>query len=169
MSRAFVKEPDGDQVADAGPERPISPHPNYVTPAGLARLEAALAAAEAERHDLLAAGGDALALQRVERDRRYYAERVKTAIPVRPGDQPADRVAFGATVEIADAAGADEPMQVRIVGEDEADAAAGAISWVSPLARALIGAQVGDVVTWRRPVGDRAMEVLAITPLAEAP
>lgn len=168
MSRAFVKEPDGDQAADAGPERPISPHPNYVTPAGLAQLEAALAAAEAERRDLQG-GDDALALQRVERDRRYYAERVKSAILVRPGDQPADRVAFGATMEVADAAGEDEPMRVRIVGEDEADAASGAISWVSPLARALIGAQVGDVVTWRRPAGDRAMEVLAITPLAETP
>ena len=78
---------------------------------------------------------------------------------VDPAGQPRDRVAFGATVEVADESG---EHSYRIVGEDEADAEHGSVSYVSPLARALLGAKVGDEVVWSRPAGDLRVEVLGI-------
>jgi transcription elongation GreA/GreB family factor len=96
----------------------------------------------------------------VERDLRYWKERIERAVLVDPETQPEDRVHFGATVEGSDEEGA--VLQFTIVGEDEADVARGKISWVSPLARALLNARVGDVVTWRRPAGDKELEVVSI-------
>ncbi|MDF9390956.1 MULTISPECIES: GreA/GreB family elongation factor [Methylococcus] len=164
MSRAFVKETDGEERADGAPERPISPHPNYVTPAGLAQLQARVAELSAERQRLL--GDESVAakqqLHRIERELRYYDERVISAIPVDPAGQACDRVHFGATVEVEDEAG--HVQRYSIVGEDEADAAHGKISWVSPLARALLNAEVGDMVTWKRPAGDKELHILAIHP-----
>jgi transcription elongation GreA/GreB family factor len=69
-------------------------------------------------------------------------------------------VRFGVTVDIEDAHG--ETLSIVIVGEGEANVVEGRVSWVSPLARALINARVGDVVTWKRPAGDKALEILAI-------
>ena len=85
--------------------------------------------------------------------------RVESAILKRPETQPEDEISFGATVTVAD----EEDVEhiFRIVGEDEADAAHGLVSYVSPLAKALIGAEVGDVVKWRRPVGDLELEVIS--------
>ena len=74
--------------------------------------------------------------------------------------QPLDRVHFGALVEAEDKEG--ERLNFMIVGEDEADAMQGRISWVSPLANALMNARVGDVVSWKRPLGDKELEVLSI-------
>ncbi len=163
MSRAFVKEPDGDQAGDAQPELPQSPHPNFVTPVGHQQLRDRLAVLEEERKGLKADSGD-LANQshlgRVEQEIRYLEERLRRAIPVNPADQPPDRVAFAATVTLEDEAGV--RTHYTIVGEDEADPAAGKVSWVSPLARALQDAKVGDLVTWRRPAGDLEMEVIEI-------
>lgn len=163
MSRAFVKEPDGALAGDDQPELPQSPHPNYVTPAGLAALEAALAEWVAKRQ-AFAADPDALvnALHIAEADReiRYFKERLRRAVVVDPAGQPAGAVAFGATVTVADEDGASRVY--TIVGEDEADPKHGKVSWVSPLAAALIEARVGDWVTWRRPAGDAELEITAI-------
>ncbi len=163
MSRAFVKEPDGDQLADDQPERPQSPHPNYVTPAGLGALRERLAALGEKRRALAAHGDDLesrLPLAQTERDIRYVEQRIERAIVVDPAGQPRDEVCFGATVAVEDEDGAEHGF--AIVGEDAADARAGKVSWTSPLARALIGARVGDTVTWKRPAGDRELEIVAI-------
>ncbi len=161
MSRAFVKEPDGDQVADDQPELPHSPHPNYVTPAGLAALEAACADWKAQQD---ATDADVLAnkphIARIGREIRYYEERIRRAILIAPAGQPADEVAFGARVTVEDED--DETLTFAIVGEDEADPNHGKVSWVSPLASALLDAQVGDLVTWERPAGDRELEIITI-------
>jgi transcription elongation factor GreB len=162
MSRAFVKESDGDQPGEDLPERPQSPHTNYVTPLGLQQLQDRLRELGAERAAL--AGTEDMAdrqqLRRVERDMNFLAERLRRAVVVRPETQSDDRVHFGSTVEVVD--DRSERHRFAIVGEDEADAAQGKISWVSPLARALLNARVGDAVTWRRPAGDKELEVVAI-------
>lgn len=163
MSRAFVKEPDGDEVADGQPELPISPHPNYVRPQGLAKLKDRLAKLQQQRCVLAADPDDLLKrtpLAQAQREIRYLEARIEQAIPIDPGDRPADRVAFGATVELADEEG--RTRRFTIVGEDEADPAAGLVSWVSPLARALQDAAVGDLVVWERPTGDLELEVRAL-------
>ena len=163
MSRAFVKEDDQSRAGDALPERPQSPPPNYVTAQGLADLKRDLEALIAQRESARQ-GDDALAaeqsLRRIDRNLRYAKARVACAILVDSVDQPADKVAFGARVRVRDPDG--EERVFTIVGEDEADAARGKASWVSPLARALRGAQVGDSVTWKRPSGDRDLEVVSI-------
>lgn len=161
MSRAFVKEVD-DPVGGSGPERPQSPHTNYVTPQGLRQLETQVRALIAEQDRLL--GKEDLGSQqtktRLERDLAYYAERVKRAVRVDPASQSLDKVHFGARVEVEDETG--ERSSFVIVGEDEAEATRGLISWVSPLAKALLNARVGDVVVWPRPVGDKELTVIAI-------
>ena len=162
VNRAFVKDPDDAGLPEQLPERPQSPHPNYVTPAGLAHLKSLSAELLARRDQLLDAGklADPQELAVLQRDLRYYEERVSRAVPVDPTKQPTDRVAFGTTVEVRDEAGAVETY--ALVGEDEAEAALGLISWVSPLAGALLHAEVGDEVEWRRPAGMKRLEVLAI-------
>ena len=163
MSRAFVNETDTAAAADALPELPISPHPNYVTRRGLRQLEERLAAAQAEdrRHQALPEGPEKeLRLAHTARDKRYLEARIERAIPVDSDQQPEDEVAFGAVVEVLDPAG--QRHQFAIVGEDEADAEHGKVSWVSPLARALIGSGVGDTVLWRRPAGEVQLEIEAI-------
>ena len=169
MSRAFVKEDD----AGAPEERvdlPVSAHPNFVTPAGLKMLRDKLAEYEAERANLKAHDDELAAqahLPRVEQEVRYWEERLRTAIPVDPAQQPRDKVAFGAVVTVEDEDGTRRDYQ--IVGEDEADPQAGKVSYVSPLARALDGAAVGDLITWKRPAGDQELEVVGIRyPVAES-
>ncbi len=163
MSGAFVKEPDGDEVVDNQPELPLSPHPNYVTPAGHARLESRRADLTDKRRALIAADeglAGKLPLAQIEREMRYLDARIERAIPIDPAKQPPGLVAFGALV------GAEDHDGVRhdfaIVGEDEADAPAGKVSWLSPLARAVLGAEIGDLVTWIRPSGDLDLEILSI-------
>ena len=163
MSRAFVKEPDGDLVPDELPELPQQPVPNYVTPEGLAdlkawrdRLQAELDALDPDPEDIV----DRSKRAHVARDLRFVDGRIEHAVVVDPAEQPRDTVAFGATVTVA---GEDGKKQVwRIVGENESDTDKGLVSWISPLARALVGARVGDVVTWPRPAGDLELEVLKI-------
>jgi len=162
MSRAFVKDNDGD-IPEVLPELPISTHPNYVTPRGLALLRARLDKVT-DRHDALKANEqDALAqrneLVALERELRYLHARVASAIEVDLSRQPPDRVAFGATVTVDSDEG---EQRWQIVGEDEADAEHGLVSYVSPLATALLGARVGDEVRWQRPAGDMMIEVLSI-------
>jgi transcription elongation GreA/GreB family factor len=164
MSRAFVKEPDGDRVADELPELPQEPVPNYVTPEGLRALESWRDGLKAELGRLDADTvniTDRSKRAHLARDLRYVEGRIEHAAVVDPAGQPADEVAFGATVEVADEEGRSQTW--RIVGENQADIAKGMVSWVSPLARALTGARVGDIVTWKRPAGDLELEVRKIS------
>jgi transcription elongation GreA/GreB family factor len=160
MSGAFVKENE-DQVPEL-PERPQSPHPNFVTPRGLALLKQQLAELEDSKHRLATEQNllDKEALQVTERDLRYVQERLTRAIPVDYDQQPKDQVDFGAIVETEDENGTKRKFE--IVGEDEADPNVGKLSWVSPLALALKDAKVGDTVVWKRPAGDLELEVLSI-------
>ena len=161
MSRAFVKE--GDGALDPLPDLPLSPHPNYVTPRGLALLQARLQARQADlaalksRPDRL----DKLPQAAAERDIRYLTARLRSAIPVLP---PTDlsEMAFGLQVTVAGTDG--HSVTYAVVGEDEADAAHNLIAPQSPLARALLGAAVGDTVLWRKPSGTVELEVLSIAP-----
>ena len=167
MSRAFVKEdgPDNEPL----PDLPVSPHPNYVTPRGLAALQARLAASQADLAGLRARPDrlDRFPEKAAERDIRYVEARLRTAIPVDPAAQPRDEVAFGARILVAQADGVE--VSYEITGEDEADASAGRIAPHSPLARALLGARVGDVVDWRKPSGTEELEVLRIDYPSDAP
>jgi transcription elongation GreA/GreB family factor len=153
MSRAFVKEPDGGEAFEHLPDRPISPHPNLVTPEGLARIAETLARLHDENARAQVAG-DRAALASTARDLRYWTARRASAQVVPP---PADgiRVQFGSTVTIVRDGGR---KTYRIVGEDEADPAMGTLSHVAPLARALFGRQVGDIVR----AGSSDAEVIAI-------
>lgn len=163
MSRAFLNEDKFEQAGDELVERPVSPHPNYVTPSGFRQLRDEADRLEALRKQLISRKDDPFALQQkaeVERDLRYYSTRLESAIVVDPAGQPANEVRFGALVEAEDEDG--NPLQFAIVGEDEADIAQNKVSWVSPLARALIGAHTGDTVKWRRPAGDLELEIITI-------
>jgi transcription elongation factor GreB len=152
MSRAFVNE-DRLNEAEELPPLPLSPHPNYVTPAGLEQLRTRLTEAQAR---LPQADSPA----ELRREIAWLEARIAAAIPVTPGSQHKDKVAFGATVKVSGPDG--EVRSYQIVGEDQADPAQGLVSWVSPLGKALIGAKVGDVVGWRRPAGLVEIEVLEI-------
>jgi transcription elongation GreA/GreB family factor len=162
MSRAFVKDHDGD-AQDALPELPLSEHANYVTPRGIARLRERMAITQTRVDALKTNDDDALAQQQeriaLERELRWLNTRVASAIEVDIAKQPRDRVAFGAIVSVDSTEG---ERRWQIVGEDEADAEHGLVSYVSPLAQALLGARVGDEVRWQRPAGDMMIEVLRI-------
>lgn len=162
MNRAFVKDPDDAGRPEQVAPRPQSPHTNYVTPAGLTQLKARVAELGQRRAALLDAGkqGNPQELALVQRDLAYFEERLARAIPVDPTRQPRDRVVFGATVEVQDEAGF--LTTYTLVGEDEAEAGGELISWVSPLAEALLNAEVGDEVVWRRPAGVKRVEVVGI-------
>ncbi|ALN61825.1 prokaryotic transcription elongation factor, GreA/GreB, C-terminal domain protein [Lysobacter antibioticus] len=156
-----MKEGDGDENAGDLPELPISEHPNYVTPRGMALLRTRLDDAGRRLGEIDAnAVGARLEAAYIERELRWLQARILGAITIAPERQPSELIAFGARVEVVDDDGCE--YRYRIVGEDEADPELGLISWVSPLARALHGARVGDSVVWKRPAGDLAIEVLAI-------
>ena len=141
MSKAFTKEPEVGDVYDDLPDRPISPH-NLVTPEGLEMIEAELARLHVE-HSAAQEADDRAWLAKINRDLRYWTSRRATAQVV---ERPADRteVHFGSTVTILRGDG--RRQTYRIVGEDQADPSAGTLSYVSPVAQALMGKQVGDVV-----------------------
>jgi len=147
MSVAFTREEDLEAAAAHVPDRPISPHPNLVTPEGLAELEAALAAARSAYAAAQVAGdvqADKTAMAVASRDLRYYAARRASAEVLQP-ETSAGTVVFGSRVTFDRDDGRRQTF--RIVGEDEADAKKGSVSYVSPLARALLGRRVGDVAT----------------------
>jgi transcription elongation GreA/GreB family factor len=139
MSRAFVNE---DTHIDALPDRPVSEHPNLVTSEGLAVIEAALEAARRAYAEAQAAG-DRDQLASAGRDLRYWSAR-RASAQLRKGQPAADVAQFGHTITIERDDGRRQTF--RIVGEDEADPAKGSISYVSPLARSLLGRRVGDVL-----------------------
>lgn len=162
MSRAFVKEQE-DNATEALPDIPLSEHPNYVTPRGLALLRARQAATRA-RHEALKGAEETMTQQSelasLQRELRWLDARVASAIEVDPLLQPIDRVAFGATVTVDSTREGEQ--QWHIVGEDEADIEHHRVSYRSPLAQALLGARVGDEVAWQRPAGDLTLEIVAI-------
>jgi transcription elongation GreA/GreB family factor len=140
MSRAFVK--DADDVEEL-PDRPISDHPNDVTKEGLQQIDVALGAAQ-EAYAAAQATSDRDARSAARRDLRYWTARRSTAV-VAPEPDDSSVVRFGHTVKIVRDDGREQTF--RIVGEDEADPVRGTISHASPLARALFGKGVGDVVS----------------------
>ena len=153
MSRAFVKEQDG-APDEPLPHRPVSSHPNLVTPDGLAQIDRQLAELR-ERQSQAQAADDRAALAQIARDARYWTARRATAQVVAPSDDRS-QVRFGSKVTIARDDGRRQTW--RIVGEDEADPAGGTLSYVSPVARALIGRQIGEVVR----AGNSDAEIVAI-------
>ena len=141
MSKAFTKEPETGDVYDDLPDRPVSPH-NLVTPKGLEMIEAELARLHLE-HTAAQEANDRARLAKTNRDLRYWTSRRATAQVMEP-PKDAREVHFGSTVTILREDG--RRQTYRIVGEDEADPSAGTLSYVSPVAQALMGKQVGDVV-----------------------
>ncbi len=143
MSRAFVKEdasPDEDP-----PERPVSSHPNYMTPRGVRLLRERETALDAQWAALSGAQEDPERRRRkrvLERDLRYVRARLESALPVNPAAAPKGEVRFGARVVLRRAGAAD--FAVRIVGEDEAEEGGEFVSWMSPLAQALLGLKPGQ-------------------------
>lgn len=158
MSVAFTREEDVEAAAAHLPDRPVSPHPNFVTATGLAAIEAELAAARAAHKAAQDAGDvrtDRSAMAVATRDLRYWAARRASAQLVETRAEP-DAVQFGGSVTFDREDGRRQTF--RIVGEDEADAATGSVSHVSPLARALVGKRVGDTAVF----GGGEVEVVAV-------
>ena len=158
MAVAFTREEDYEAQAADLPDRPVSAAPNLVTASGLAAIEAELAAARAAYAAAQTEGGiseDRTAMARATRDLRYWSARRASAQLTEPTPDP-DTVQFGRTVEVEREDGRRQVF--RIVGEDEADPAKGSVSYVSPLARAMLGKVVGDVVL----VNGAEVEVVAV-------
>lgn len=160
MSVAFTKEDSAETASETLlPDRPISPHPNLVTAAGLKALERQLQQAR-DAYDAAQVIEDINERRRQAaiplRDARYFAARVRTAQVV-ADPTSTDIVAFGSTVTFQRDDG--RVQTYRIVGEDEADPNAGSISFVSPVARQLTGKAVGDEVT----VSGQNIEIVSIS------
>ncbi|HEX3951980.1 MAG TPA: transcription elongation factor GreB [Stellaceae bacterium] len=179
MSKAFVKESDDDapDVADDAPAIPAGVK-NYMTPAGFLRLQEEMrrllrderpkvvetvswAAGNGDRSE----NGDYIygkkRLRDIDRRVRFLSKRLEVAEIVDPGRQTRrDQVFFGATVTYADKD--DSERTVTIVGIDEADLEHGQVSWISPIARALLKAREGDIVDLRTPGGVEAIEIIEI-------
>lgn len=166
MSRAFVNEDQAAAQASQPVERKVSDQPNYVTAQGLTHLQQRVAQLNQLRSELLAQGerADKQRLADTERDLRYFSARQQSAQVV-PAATSREKVQIGSRVTYADEQ--DREHQVQLVGEDQADIAAGLVNWGSPLGRALLGAAPGDEVVWRRPAGDQLIEVVAIEPEPE--
>ncbi len=179
MSKAFTKESDGDEDEDGGglPPLPAGTR-NYITPQGYARLRGELlqlideerpkvveivhwAASNGDRSE----NGDYLygkkRLREIDRRIRFLTKRLEIAEVADPClHHGNDQVFFGATVRYAQEDG--EEREITIVGIDEADSLKGQVSWISPIARALIKAREGDVVKLQTPAGLQEVEVLAV-------
>ena len=160
MSVAFTKEDSAETASETLlPDRPISPHPNLVTEAGLKALESRLLQAR-EAYDAAQKIEDVNERRRQSatplRDARYFSARVRTA-QVMAIPASTDTVAFGSTVTFRRDDGREQTY--RIVGEDEADPKAGSISFVSPVARSLMGRAVGDIVV----ASGQELEIIAIS------
>ena len=164
MSRAFVKENDLEHAGIDIPERPLSDAPNYVTPRGLKLLNQTIDDLEKEREVLNEKKDDPMVKQKIaviNRDMRYFAARIESAILTSPQEEDPSRVLFGVKVTVEDGEG--ELFTFEIVGEDEANIHEGRVSYLSPLAEALLGAAVGDEVVWEKPVGDTHLTIQKIS------
>jgi transcription elongation factor GreB len=180
MSKAFTKESDGEDEDDLPDEIAGLPAgaKNYMTPQGFERLREELnqlmrkerpevvqvvswAAANGDRSE----NGDYLygkkRLREIDRRIRFLSKRLERSEVVDPAKRPkTDQVFFGATVLYANAKG--EQRTVKIVGVDEVDPGRGHVSWISPIARALMRAHEGDVVRMRTPAGEEEIEILRV-------
>ena len=160
MSVAFTKEDSAETASEVLlPDRPVSPHPNLVTEAGLKALELQLQQAR-EAYETAQKTEDVNERRRQMaiplRDMRYFAARVRTA-QVIASPASTDTVVIGSTVTFRRRDG--RVQKYRIVGEDEADPKTGSISFVSPVARILMGKAVGDVVG----TTDQELEIISIS------
>jgi len=177
MSKAFVRESEAEDDAPPAREAP-APARNYITPAGFARLSAERRQlVEVERPEVVrtvawaASNGDRSEngdyiygkkrLREIDRRVRFLIKRLENATVVNNAGRDEDRVYFGAAVRVRGQAGAER--EVTIVGADEVDPLRGRISWISPMARALLRARAGEVVTLRTPGGDEALEILDVS------
>lgn len=177
MSKAFTKESDAAQDDDDDP--PVPSGKNYMTPHSFHTLKAeydqlfsverpkivdvvSWAASNGDRSENADYHYGKKRLREIDRRMRYLGQRLKSAILVDPAEQPCqDQVFFGATVTFADMQ--NRERTVTIVGEDEADISIGKVSWISPIARALLKARVGDTVPLHTPGGLQEVEVLNIS------
>ena len=160
MSRAFIKENDLEHAGIDIPERPVSLETNYVTPAGLKNLQSSIDSLDKERQ-LLIGNEDSTIKQkimRIERDIRYFSSRLESAILIDPSIQNKEIILFSAKVEVLSVN--NKRYKFEIVGEDEADIKENKISYLSPIAKSLIGSRINDEVIWNKPSGN---EILTIT------
>ena len=164
MSRAFVKENDLEHAGIDIPERPFSDEPNYVTPRGLKLLNQNIDNLEKEREALNDKKDDPMVRQKVaviERDMRYFAARIESAILTNPKEEDPSHVLFGTKVTAEDEEG--DLLTFEIVGEDEANIHEGRVSYLSPLAEALLGGAIGDEVLWEKPLGNSYLTIQKIS------
>ncbi|HVT34214.1 MAG TPA: GreA/GreB family elongation factor [Nevskiaceae bacterium] len=140
---------------DAATPRPQPEPPNYITERGMAKLQERLGRA---RRRLTALGMTELERDFAAREVQQLETRVASAVPV--ARQARDDIGFGATVDVSSGG---QTRRWRLVGADEADPPRGAIHWNSPLARALLGARVGDAVTFNAPAGAVELVVLDVS------
>jgi transcription elongation factor GreB len=178
MSKAFTKESqdDEDDELDAGPQLPAGAK-NYITPAGYARLrEEFMHLMDVERPELVrtvtwaASNGDRSEnadykygkrrLREIDRRIRFLTKRIDNAEVIDPATRDCDQVFFGATVTVLDQHG--EEHTYSIVGMDEVDPGRGRVSWISPIAKALLKAREGDVITFRAPGGVQVLDVVGV-------
>ena len=180
MSKAFTKESDADEE-ELEPELAAPAHGarNYMTPAGFRRMKSELKQlVEVERPEVTrtvswaASNGDRSEngdyiygkrrLREIDRRIRYLMKRLENAEVADPRDQPADQdqIYFGASVRYLDGAG--EERALTIVGIDETDLTRGRVSWISPIAKAMLKTREGDVVTLRTPAGVESLEILEV-------
>jgi transcription elongation factor GreB len=182
MNKAFVRESEDDPGDDADGAPPAAPLPagtrNYLTPQGYARLRAELLALlDDERPKLVetvawaakngdrSENGDYLygkkRLREIDRRIRFLTRRLDIAEVVDPSaHHGSDQIFFGATVTVADERGAERTITIK--GVDEADSLRGEVSWVAPIARALLKAREGDEVLLQTPGGVQRLEVVAV-------
>jgi transcription elongation factor GreB len=176
VSKAFTKETD-DWDED-GDDIPVPSGKNYMTPLSFATIKqeydqlfsverpkivdvVSWAASNGDRSENADYHYGKRRLREIDRRMRYLGKRMASAVIVNPAEQPdKSRVYFGATVTYADAQ--DRERTITIVGEDEANLEQGKVSWISPVARALMKTQVGDVVPLQAPGGTQEIEVLTI-------
>jgi transcription elongation factor GreB len=177
MSKAFVKEEDDTAQDDAPAPKLAASGKNYITPAGYARLEAELRRlVEVERPEVVktvawaASLGDRSEnadyiygkrrLREIDRRVRFLIKRLESARLVHSAGRDTDQIFFGATIRLKGQSG---EKTVTIVGVDEVDPARGRVSWVSPIAKALLKARAGDTVTLRSPSGEEELEILEVS------
>ncbi len=178
MSKAFTKESEGEAEEVIASEPRLPGGKNYMTPAGHFRMMRELKyLVETDRPEVVrtvswaASNGDRSEnvdyiygkrrLREIDWRIRYLMKRLESAEVVDPGDQDQEQVFFGATVEYSDSSGNEHTLS--IVGVDEADPAKGRVSWVSPIAKALLRAREGDTVRLQTPAGIEWLDVLGVT------
>ena len=179
MSKAFVREGESEDEDDE-PQADHLPQgtKNYITPTGYRRLHdefsrlvnvdrpevvrtVSWAASNGDRSE----NGDYIygkkRLREIDRRLRFLTKRLEAAEVVDPSArEQTDQIFFGASVRYANSAG--DEREIKIVGVDEVDVAHGHVSWISPIARALVKAREGDTVTLRTPAGEETLDILEV-------